>query len=277
MLSYRHGFHAGNPADVLKHLVLSLTLEALGKKDKPFFVLETHAGAGAYDLQSDFAQKNREHEAGIGRVLKETSLPPGLETYVGAVRSFNPKGRLTVYPGAPLLIQRATRPQDRMVFSELHPAECKVLNHRVGDDPRISVLAQDGYSLLKSHLPPIERRGLVHIDPAYERSDETRQLIKGVAAGIRRWESGVFLIWYPILKRWSSERLVEDLCRLTDRPKLVAELMTDPSNDQGLRGSGVLIINPAWQVDQQLIGSLPWLADLFSSDGRGLGRVELLA
>lgn len=276
LLSYRHGFHAGNPADVLKHSVLSLVLESLQKKEKPFFVLETHAGAGRYDLRSEFAQKNREYEAGIDRVLAQKDLPSELDAYLETVRELNPSGSLKFYPGSPCLIQKGTRITDRIVLAELHSEEVAILRRTIRNDARVRIDQQDGYGLLKSLLPPPERRGLVHIDPAYERSDECDRLIKAVAEGIRRWESGIYVIWYPILKRWSSRRLVQALSELTSRPKLIAELVTDSSSETGMQGSGVLVINPPWQLDQRLGVVLPWFSKVFSGENGGYSNVEWL-
>lgn len=276
MLSYRHGFHAGNPADVLKHWVLSLVLEALQKKEKPFFVLETHAGAGRYELCSDFAQKNREYAAGIGRLLGHKSIPSEFDVYLQGVRSLNPSGTLKIYPGSPLLIQRGTRANDRIVLAELHSSEVVSLERCVGRDERIRVESQDGYGLMKSLLPPPERRGLIHIDPSYERSDERERLVKGLTAGIKRFETGVYAIWYPVMRRWSSQRFIQDLGSITSRPKYLAEMITDPLSENGMQGSGVLIINPPWQLDQAIESGLPWLLSVLSKDEAGSFRAEWL-
>ena len=276
MLSYRHGFHAGNPADVLKHWVLSLVLEALQKKEKPFFVLETHAGAGRYELCSDFAQKNREYAAGIGRLFGHKSIPSEFDVYLQGVRSLNPSGTLKIYPGSPLLIQRGTRANDRIVLAELHSFEVVSLERCVGRDERIRVESQDGYGLMNSLLPPPERRGLIHIDPSYERSDERELLVKGLTAGIKRFETGVYAIWYPVMRRWSSQRFIQDLGSITSRPKYLAEMITDPLSENGMQGSGVLIINPPWQLDQSIESGLPWLLSVLSKDEAGSFRAEWL-
>ena len=278
MLSYRHAFHAGLHADVFKHLVLTLLVRALLNKEKPFFYLDTHAGAGRYNLNSEMAQKNREFETGIGRLWGEQHVPETVREYLAAVRTTNPGDRLHWYPGSPRIVRHFLRPKDRMILCELHPNEIKLLSSEFAGDRQVRVEHLDGYQALKALLPPIERRGLVHIDPSFERKDERRVLLEAVQEGYRRWATGIFAIWYPIQDRHTANDLLRRLERTGIPNILVAELsVTDPGDELALTGSGMVVINPPWQMDEQLKGVLPWLWERLSEEGQGRYRVEWLA
>ena len=275
-MNYRHSYHAGNFADVVKHAIVALVLAHLKRKDAPFFVLDSHAGLGAYDLAANESEKTGEWRDGIGRLLAEPNPPKELGDYLAAVRSLNPEGDLRHYPGSPALAAQLTRPQDRLAFVELHPEDHATLKRRFAGDRRVGVHHGDGYAALKRLLPPPERRGLVLIDPPYEAGDETKQLRQGLAEALRRWRGGIFILWYPIKRRSVVDRFHADLAMLGPPPTLVAEVTTRLGEDgDRLAGSGLAIVNPPWQLDQALAVLLPRLASILA-DGGGRHRLDWL-
>jgi 23S rRNA (adenine2030-N6)-methyltransferase len=277
MLSYRHAFHAGIHADVFKHLVLTLLVRALLHKDKPFFYLDTHAGAGRYDLASEMARKNREYETGIARLWHESDPPEAVRDYLAAVRITNPGRELRRYPGSPRIVRPFLRPHDRMVLCELHPNEAKVLAAEFAGDRQTRVEHLDGYQALKALLPPPERRGLVHIDPSFELKDERRRLLDAIKEAYRRWATGIFALWYPIQDRATANDFLRRFQRLGIPKTLVAEFTVLPEEPFRLNGSGMIVINPPWRLDEQLQGVLPWLWEKLAVEGQGGWRVEWLA
>ena len=244
MLSYRHAFHAGNHADVLKHVVLAQVLAYLKGKDKPFLYVDTHAGRGVYDLRSPEARRNREHESGIGSLWELADAPPGLADYLALVRQCNGPGPLRRYPGSPWLARALLRPRDRAHLFELHPAEFRVLFRRYADDRQVRVEHRDGLQGLKSVLPPVCRRAAVLIDPAYEVKADYEAVAAAVADATRRFATGVYMVWFPILEPDLSGRLLR-LIEAAGYPKsMLARLEVDTT--EGLRGSGMLVLNPPW-------------------------------
>ncbi len=278
MLGYRHGFHAGNFADVFKHVVLVCVLHALRAKDKPFRVFDTHAGAGRYDLHAAQAQKQREFEEGIGRLWGQTGFSPKLDSYLERVRTLNPDGRLRWYPGSPRIIRDLLRPGDRLVLTELHPDEFPRLAEEFKGDRQVAVRYGDGYALLKSFLPPPERRGLVLLDPAYERKDEFDRVVEAVRQIHRRWASGIAAIWYPILDRAPSARFQKRLRESGIPAMLCAELGLHPyEGPPGLHGCGMIVINPPWKLADTLGRLLPELLGRLRAGQHGQTRLEWLA
>lgn len=278
MLGYRHAYHAGNVADVLKHAALALAIEALKRKDKPFFYLETHAATGAYDLDSQAALKTREFETGIARLWGREDLPPLLKPYLEAVRAINPDGNLAHYPGSPRIVRHLLRGQDRMTLCELAQNDHAALKAEFAGDRQVSTHLMDGYQGLKAFLPPRERRGLVLIDPAYEGRDEYTRVVDGLATALRRWASGCYAVWYPIQQRAIADRFLVSATDRGWRRLLVAELTTRPDDRRDrLAGSGMLFVNPPWQLDTQLETLLPAVWRLLSGAGEGYTRVEWLA
>lgn len=277
MLSYRHGFHAGNQADVLKHLILLQIMRALRRKDKAFCVLDTHAGAGCYDLQAPPAQQNREFRGGIGRLWTQSTLSPELADYVQQVRALNPDGALRWYPGSPRLARALLRPQDRLLLTERHPTEAAALQREFAGDRQAAVHPTDGYGALTAFLPPPERRGLVLLDPAYELQDEWQRLIAAIQLIRRRWATGILAVWYPLLDRTTDQRWHQALQALTIPALLCAELELYPENGPpGLRGSGMLLMNPPWQLDETLSRLLPELGRRLSVGAHTRTRLEWL-
>jgi 23S rRNA (adenine2030-N6)-methyltransferase len=277
MLSYRHAFHAGIHADVFKHLILTLLVRSLLPKEKPFFYLDTHSGAGRYHLNSEMARKNREYETGIGRLWSERNPPEAVREYLAAVRTTNPGDELRVYPGSPRIVRPFLRERDRMVLCELHPTDAKLLSAEFAGDRQVRVEHLDGYQGLKALLPPLERRGLVHIDPAYELKDERRRLLDAIQEGYKRWATGMFAVWYPIQDRATADDFLRRFKRLGIPKVLLAEFTVLPDEPFRLNGSGMIVINPPWRLDEQLNGVLPWLWEKLAVDGQGGWRVEWLA
>jgi 23S rRNA (adenine2030-N6)-methyltransferase len=268
MYSYRHAFHAGNHADVLKHAVLVALLKYLGQKDKAFWVIDTHAGAGAYEFHSGEATKNAEHEGGVVRLLDEKGLPPLLADYLAAVRAFNTGKRITQYPGSPFLADRLTRPIDRLRFFEMHSTDHRLLSHRFPEaekgDKRAIVKREDGFAGLKSLLPPpaASRRALVIIDPSYEDKREYARVRDAVADSLGRFAQGIYAVWYPILQLGQARQLPERLRSLgAGRDWLDVSLtVRSPSKDgYGMHGSGMFIMNPPYTLPGLLEAAMPVL------------------
>jgi len=258
-MNYRHIFHAGNFADVFKHVVLSLLLKSLHRKDAPFCYLDTHAGAGRYDLDSAAARKTGEFKDGILRLWQAEPLPDFTD-YLAAVRAVNASDALRYYPGSPAVAGFFLRPRDRMVLLELQPEECAQLKAQFAGDRRVTVLEQDGYAGLKALLPPKERRGLVLIDPPYEAEDEYARVVEGLRRAHARWDSGIYALWYPVKNRPPVERFHRALVSTGIRKMLLAEFAPYPE-DAGFRlnGCGLVVINPPWQLDEVLRLLLPRL------------------
>jgi 23S rRNA (adenine2030-N6)-methyltransferase len=264
-MNYRHVFHAGNHADVFKHAALVFVLERLLAKPQPFAVLDTHAGIGLYDLTSDEARRSPEFEAGIVRVLaRGLNAAPA---YLELVKAVGPGA----YPGSPEIVRRMLRGQDRLVLCELHPEDCETLKMRYRPDPRIFVHHRDGYEAIGGLLPPKERRGLVLIDPPFERKDETVRLVKALKAGLTKWPTGIFMAWYPLKDPAVGRALAAETW-----PKAVrAELLPYAPGEASLPGSGLLICNAPYQLDEKLKALCAELAGLLG-EGRASWAVTPL-
>lgn len=259
-MNYRHAFHAGNFADVFKHVVLVRLLKALHRKDKGFAYVETHTGPGRYDLNAPEPQKTGEYRDGISRLWD--SPPEGIEDYLAAVHAVNHDSTLRCYPGSPRVARFFLRPQDRMRVCEREPGECKRLHVEFAGDKQVQVRGGDGYAALKSWLPPPERRGMVFIDPPYERDDESEQVRAAVVLAVDRWAGGIHAVWYPIKVGAAVERLKTGLVRAGLRRLLAAEMKLWPDDAPfRLNGCGMLIVNPPWKLDAELQALLPPLAE----------------
>lgn len=270
-MNYRHAFHAGNFADCMKHALLLWLIQALQRKPAPIFVLDTHAGAGAYDLQSDPAQRTEEWHAGIARLLDDPPAP--LAAYVTMVR------RLGLYPGSPALIRAMLRPDDRLTCCELHPDELAELRRRFAHDSQVAVHHRDAWEALGALLPPKQRRGLVLIDPPFEQPDEFARLIRGLATGHARFRAGVFAAWYPIKHRTPVRAFHATLEQSGIRDIVAAELLLREPLDPGrLNGCGLAVINPPYQFEAEAPAILASLLDrLYDRAGRGEARMQRLA
>ncbi|MCR4304689.1 MAG: 23S rRNA (adenine(2030)-N(6))-methyltransferase RlmJ [Gallionella sp.] len=262
MLSYRHAFHAGNHADVLKHFIEVLLLRHLAQKDKPFWFIDTHAGAGCYELDSGYAAQNAEYKSGIALLWERDDLPAPLADYVALVKRINPDGQLKLYPGSPLVALELLREQDRMRLFELHPADSEILQRNfAGHVSQVLVQAADGFGALKSLLPPPSRRALVLIDPPYEDKLDYQRVVSALREGLKRFAGGMYAVWYPQLQRAEARQLPENLKQLPVRIWLNVTLSVQaPSEDGfGMYGSGVFIINPPWLLHDELQEVLPYL------------------
>ena len=269
MLSYRHAFHAGNHADVLKHLVLVQLTRYLGQKDKPFMVIDTHAGAGAYALDSGYAVKLAEYKEGIGRLWGHNDLPPPLAEYVDLVRRLNPDRRLQAYPGSPFIALWTMREQDRLRLFELHSKDARLLQENFQDaGKQVIVESGDGFAGLKSLLPPPSRRALVLIDPSYEDKQDYERVFHALKDALTRFPGGIYAQWYPQLTRLDAHELPQRLKRLPAKSWLhVALRVSTPSKDGfGMHGSGMFVLNPPWTLYVTLAGVMPFLAETLGLD-----------
>ncbi|NJA04250.1 23S rRNA (adenine(2030)-N(6))-methyltransferase RlmJ [Methylomonas sp. MED-D] len=274
MLSYRHGFHAGNFADVLKHSLLSLAIAALKQKVKPFVYIDTHAGAGKYALKSEFAQKTGEYREGIARLWDEKQPLPLLRDYLAAVRAENTGNRLARYPGSPQLVRRLVRSQDRLSLSELHTSDFQVLQQLYAGDNQVTVAKEDGLRMLGKKLPPIQKRALILIDPSYELKSEYQAVVQALAAAYHRFAGGVYALWYPVIDRDATERFMR-LLVATGIPKQlrIEHCVAADTAGRGMTGAGMVFFNPPWQLDRQAEELLPWLDGVLAA-GRGQWRVD---
>jgi 23S rRNA (adenine2030-N6)-methyltransferase len=272
-VNYQHIYHAGNFADVAKHAGVVYCVDALRRKDAAFFVLDSHAGRGYYDLQAPQAQTSGEAERGVQRLIETSIGEPQLAGYFAAIRARRGK-RLARYPGSPALIAACLRPQDRALFVELQPAEARAVEREIESHGRVRTEIGDGYAALKAFLPPDERRGLVLIDPPYESLDELKVMLQAFAEAYRRWPSGIYLIWYPI--RSAAQRsMVHARFEALRIPKMLfADLAIHPDDaGVGLAGSGLMIVNPPYGTDEHL--SLAYAAIHRGIATAGAGYVEV--
>jgi 23S rRNA (adenine2030-N6)-methyltransferase len=269
MLSYRHAFHAGNHADVLKHLILVQLIRHLGQKDKPFWVIDTHAGAGAYDLDAARAKKLAEHEGGIGHLWARPDMPAPVAEYVDLVRRCNPGGRLQKYPGSPLLALWTMREQDRLRLFELHRSDARLLRKNFRDaGKRVIVEESDGFAGLRAYLPPPPRRAVTLIDPSYEEKRDYERVIQVAKDALSRFPGGIYAVWYPQLTRLEARELPQRLKKLPAGEWLHAALrVRAPSGDGfGMHGSGLVVLNPPWTLHDVLADALPFLAEALRED-----------
>ena len=265
MLSYRHSFHAGNHADVLKHIVQSLILDALKQKEKPFMYHDTHSGVGRYDLTHEWAEKTGEYKQGIARLWQKESMPSGLQSYLDAIADLNDNGELRYYPGSPRVARAQLRSQDKMVLTELHPSDYSLLEQEFHRDRQVRIYKEDGFQRLKASLPPKERRGLVLIDPPYELAKEYRDVVTAIAQSYKRWATGIYAIWYPVVNRLDIEDMIEGLESLGIRNILKIELgVSKDTNERGMTASGMIVINPPWKLRAQMEEILPFLKQIIA-------------
>jgi 23S rRNA (adenine2030-N6)-methyltransferase len=275
-MNYQHAFHAGNFADVHKHAVLARILVHLRRKPAAFRVLDSHAGAGRYDLYAAEANRSGEWREGVGRVWQARRAEPLLDPYRAAVAALNPDGKLRLYPGSPLIARSLLRPQDRLVACELERSASAGLTAALRGDSRAKVVAIDGWMALRACLPPKERRGLVLVDPPFEQADDFMRLSAALAAAHRKWPIGIYMVWYPIKAREAPDALARRLQRLAIAKVLRCEIVVGaPREDAGLAGSGLIIVNPPFTLEPELRVLLPALARMLSSQARQ--RIDWLA
>ena len=280
-MNYRHAFHAGSFADVFKHAVLCRILHYLRGKPAAFRVIDTHAGAGLYDLTSSEASRGGEWRDGIERLLATQLAAPLaalLAPFLEVVGALNERDRLTTYPGSPALARAWLRPQDRLIACELEPKACVTLAGHLRGDTRIKTIEIDGWAALTAYLPPPERRGLVLVDPPFEDDGDFHRLSHGLALAHRKWATGVYALWYPIKDRGEPDALAKRLRRLGPAKILRAELNVAPLSDPArLNGCGLILVNPPWTLENELSVLLPGLAGILGRDGKGGFRLDWLA
>lgn len=269
MLSYRHAFHAGNHADVLKHLIEVQLLRYLAQKEKPFWYIDTHAGAGCYTLDTGYATQNAEYESGIARLWQRTDAPAPLTEYLTLIKKFNPDSTLKLYPGSPLIAQEMLRGQDASRLFELHPSDHEILQENFsGYGSRILMQQADGFGALKALLPPPPRRALILIDPPYEEKQDYQRVVSALREGLKRFANGIYAVWYPQLQRAESRQLPEQLKQLEVKSWLhVALNVSAPSAEGfGMHGSGMFILNPPWTLHRELTEAMPYLVKVLGQD-----------
>ena len=269
-MNYRHIYHAGNFADVLKHAILARLVRYAQKKDKAFRVLDTHAGIGLYDLSSEEAQKTGEWRDGIGQLM-EAEIPADiaelLAPYLAAVKELNPDGAMKLYPGSPKLARMLFRPQDRLSAMELHPEDHGRLARLFEGDFQVRVTELDGWLALGAHLPPKEKRGIVLVDPPFEEEGEYQRLVNGLANAYKRFSGGTYCLWYPLKKGAPIKAFHEELQALGIPKMLCAELIVKSDRETtGLIGSGLIIVNPPFTLKDELHALLPFLKTVMAQD-----------
>ena len=279
-MNYRHAYHAGNFADVVKHALLCRVLVHLCEKPAPFRMIDTHAGAGRYDLAGPEAGKTQEWRDGIDRLRRADLAAPIqalLAPYLDAVAGLNPDGGLTTYPGSPALAKALLRRQDRLIACELEPHAAAALEGLLAGDARAKAIAIDGWTALTAYVPPVERRGVVLIDPPFEQPGEFVRLAQGLAAAHRKWPTGIYLLWYPIKDQAEVAAFAKSLVRLGIAKMLRVELILPTAGpDTGLRGSGLIAVNPPWTLHDELKVLLPALAEVMSRGPAGAVTLDWL-
>ncbi|MEQ1528876.1 MAG: 23S rRNA (adenine(2030)-N(6))-methyltransferase RlmJ [Methylococcales bacterium] len=277
MLSYRHVFHAGNFADVLKHLILIQILKNLTKKDKPFCCIDTHAGPGAYAFDSSYALKNKEFASGIGKLWQRQDLPAIVADYINVVKGFNPTEQLLRYPGSPLITAQFMRGKDRLFLYELHSTEVKLLTEATRANRHIKVFHGDGLTDSLGLLPPSERRGLVLIDPSYEIKTDYEQVVDALVKMHKRFATGTYALWYPVVERSRNQRLEKAIKNSGIKNIQLFELGIENDTDElGMTASGMMVVNPPWTLMSDMQQALPWLAGVLADNEHGFCRTEIL-
>ena len=260
MLSYRHGYHAGNAADVLKHFILIYVLDYIKKKDKSFIFIDSHAGAGKYLISDPYMQKNKEYLQGIEKILQLKNDNIFLKKYLDLIKSINFNSDLKIYPGSCYLAARSLRPNDNLHFFELHPTEFLNLKKNFKDDSRVIIENEDSYQKLNKLLPPKEKRAVILIDPSYELKDEYEQVFKMLSNCYKKFSLGVYIIWYPILKSNKAVSFTLNILKKNYKNLSHIEMITDNLNN-GMQGSGLFIINCPWSIEKDLKKSLGIIFD----------------
>ena len=275
MLSYRHAFHAGNHADVLKHYVLSLVLDYFNQKPTPYCVVDTHAGAGLYALNDEFAQKNAEFKSGIARLMDAKILSQSLAQFVQIIQSFNDENSLDFYPGSPKIIERFLRSTDKLRLFELHPSDYNLLINNFFPKNRQTIVAlQDGFTGLKACLPPISKRGVVLIDPPYEIKADYLRVVDCIENSLSRFATGTYCIWYPLLQRPEPALMVKNLMGVSSKWLQVEMCVQAPNmTGYGMHGSGMFIINPPYILPDLLNNTLPVLTKILEQDDSGSSSI----
>ena len=277
MLSYRHSYHAGNHADVLKHTALIHCIDYMNSKDKPYAAIDTHAGAGIYSLEAEHAERTGEYKNGVGRLWNRNDIPDALAAYLAVVGKLNLGDKLRRYPGSPWLMAQLAREGDRLRFCELHSTDAALLRREFkGKAPRVIVEQCDGFDALKAALPPVSRRGMVLIDPSYEMKNDYTRVVVAVKDALKRFATGTILVWHPCIASLDANQLPERLKKAGAPSWLHARLLVSAPAPQGrgMHGSGMFIINPPWTLETKLREILPYLAENLAIDERATWSLD---
>ena len=275
MLSYRHGFHAGNHADVLKHIVLTLILDYLKQKNKPYWFIDTHAGAGKYSLESDFSNKTSEHLDGIGKIFHDEKKPLALSKYIEIIRHLNGGDQLKQYPGSPWIASQILSHDDKIRLFELHPTDLTSLLHALGKKSNTKIYGEDGFNGLKAMIPPPPKRALVLTDPSYEIKNDYHKVVESLKDSLKRFETGIYMVWCPLIDRSEPLAMLKQLQKLNAKDWLYISLsIAKPSDDIGMFGSYLFIINPPWKLKEQIEEIMPYLSHQLGLNGHGSYEIE---
>jgi 23S rRNA (adenine2030-N6)-methyltransferase len=277
MFAYRHLYHAGNFADVFKHMLLTQLICVLQKKEKPIFVLDTHAGVGRYDLSHPWAQKNKEYEFGVSRLFGSTNYPIEVSKYMDFLKEENPSGSLAFYPGSPIIISKLLRMQDRAFCVEANKNDFEVLGEVVAGNRRVTTTLGDGFSSLQSMLPPKERRGLIFMDPAFDQKGEYDRIVSSFATGLRRFATGVYVAWFPLSNEFPVRDFYQKLTALSVKRTISFELDIDDKKFVGqMRSCGLVILNCPYLFEESVYPALRWLCGVFSQQGLATFKTRFL-
>lgn len=277
MLSYRHAFHAGNHADVLKHFTLLQVLQYATQKDKPLWYIDTHAGAGMYALDKGYATQNAEFQGGIGRLWNTPDLPEELAGYVGLIKKLNPDSQLKRYPGSPVIAREVLRSEDRLRLFELHPSDSQLLLQNLQRSGKSALVeAKSGFAGIKALLPPPSRRAIVLIDPPYEEKHDYQRVVDCLKDSLQRFETASYILWYPLLQRPEPQQMLDRLDKLNLKSWLNVSLTVQAPSIEGfgMHGSGLFIVNPPWTLPEILSRVMPVLKDLLAQDEGANYRLE---
>ena len=281
MLSYRHAFHAGNFADVLKHSVLTLVLDYMTRKDKGFHYIDSHSGAGMYQLSEEYAQKTGEYKAGIAKLVNEQDLPESLQPYVDLIKELNlnsATNELDLYPGSPGIAKRFLRRQDSTHLFELHPTDIQHLTDFCYRWKKVFIKQSDGYQGVLGLLPPPSRRGVVLIDPPYELKEDYQKAVSTIIKGVKKFASGTYILWYPVVKRALVDEMKRSLFNSDVKNLLQVEFCLSGDTDEyGMTGTGLFIVNPPWQLANQMNEVLPYLKDKLGNTDSSFTVEQLIA
>lgn len=278
MLSYRHAFHAGNHADILKHYTLSLVLDYYNQKDKPYCVIDTHSGAGLYALNSEFSQKNMEFQSGISRLANVESLPATVSNFLSMVHSFNATDEIKLYPGSPKVADYYLRSKDQLRLFEIHPSDYKLLIQNFDDirNKQTKIEMQNGFNGVKACLPPTTKRGIIIIDPPYEDKQDYLNVVATIKDCLKRFQTGTYIVWYPLLQKTEPQQMIDSLRKLqiTNWLNVTLKVLKPSENGFGMFGSGLYIFNPPWVLPEALQEALPVLTNLLGQDETASFQLE---
>jgi len=274
-VNYRHSYHAGSFTDVFKHIILTILLQSFTRKESSFCYIDTHAGIGYYDLLSESANKTKEYLAGIEKIIQHPNPPQPVKRYLDCVHTINNRlsaakyASLRYYPGSPMIARNLARPTDRIIACELHPEDYQTLKNAFALDKQTAIHHADGFMGLKAFLPPRERRGFVLIDPPYENPDEFTRIVHALPSALKRWPTGTYAIWYPIKEKTLVNKFYRTLVSTFEQSILAVELTIYPDLPNHLNGSGMIIINPPYQVDTIIEQTLPWIWKALTINDQG--------